>query len=105
MKKTLAIVAGLIGGLSVASGSIAEEAFADRLNGCVDKFVHTGNGAKVVLECMAKDGKVTDCKVVENTAPSEGFDKAALCVADYLPMGAKTGSIRLPIMFPAGDRG
>ena len=45
------------------------------------------------------DGKLSDCKVVENSAAGKGFDKAALCVAAFLPIGAKTGTIRVPLKF------
>ncbi|GAA0559013.1 hypothetical protein GCM10008942_04360 [Rhizomicrobium electricum] len=52
-----------------------------------------------MLECTAADGKLSDCKVLEAPAPAAGFDKAALCVAEALPVGSRTGSIKVPIKF------
>jgi len=100
MRPIHALLAGLACSLTVTSASLADGAFADKMNDCIDKFVKSNNAAKVVLDCVAKDGKVSDCKVVENSAPAQDFDKAAMCVASSLPMGAKTGPVRLPIMFP-----
>jgi hypothetical protein len=42
--------------------------------------------------------------VLDNSAGGKGFDKAALCVADYLPVGGKTGTIKVPVRFP-GSKG
>jgi hypothetical protein len=48
----------------------------------------------------ATGGKLANCKVVENTGPAgKGFDKAAVCIADSMPMGSKTGTIRVPFRF------
>lgn len=55
-----------------------------------------------MLECTADGGKLTGCKVLENSVPGKGFDKAALCVADALPMGSKTGTVKVPMRFPGG---
>jgi hypothetical protein len=52
-----------------------------------------------MLECTAADGKLTDCKVLEAPAPANGFDKAAMCVAEVLPVGTRTGSIKVPVKF------
>ena len=52
-----------------------------------------------MLECNAGGGKLGGCKVVDNSAPGKGFDKAAVCVAGFLPVGAKTGTIRVPVKF------
>ncbi len=52
-----------------------------------------------MLECNAADGKLNGCKVVEAPTPANGFDKAAICVADALPIGSKTGTIRVPLKF------
>ena len=49
----------------------------------------------------AAGGKLADCKVVESNG-SKGFEKAAMCVADALPIGTKTGDIKVPIRFPGG---
>lgn len=69
---------------------------------CVQKFARSTQAATVTLECVAGDGKVSNCKVVAAPAPANGFDKAALCVADALPVGTKTGTISFPIKFEQG---
>lgn len=74
------------------AGSLAEQ-FAS----CAQKFSVT-KAASVMLECNAADGKLSDCKVVTADGAS-GADKAALCVAEALPVGSKTGSIKVPIKF------
>ena len=61
------------------------------------------DAALVVLECTAGGGKLTDCKVVQSDGSAKGFDKAAMCVADALPIGSKTGDIKVPIRFPGGN--
>lgn len=66
---------------------------------CVSKFARSTQDATVTLECTAADGKVSGCKVLNAPMPSNGFDKAALCVADALPIGNKTGTISFPIKF------
>jgi len=101
MKNSIAIVGGLLGAFLVSSASLADGSFADHMNTCVDKFASASDSASVVLECSAGGGKLSDCKVVENSAPSKGFDKAAICVAEFLPIGAKTGTIRVPLKFTA----
>jgi hypothetical protein len=40
--------------------------------------------------------------VVSDSAPGKGFDKAALCVAEAMPMGDKTGDVKIPMRFPGG---
>ena len=86
---------------TVTAFSMAASAggFAEAFTKCVDKFANPKTEATVMLECNAADGKVSDCKVVENSTMVAGFDKAALCVADALPIGSKTGSIRVPLKF------
>ena len=99
MKNSIAIVGGLLGSFLIAGASLADGSFADHMSNCVDKFASANDSASVVLECSAAGGKLTDCKVVENSAPSKGFDKAAMCVAEFLPIGSKTGTIRVPLKF------
>jgi hypothetical protein len=92
----------LVGGAAVAmmiatpavAGSLAEQ-FAS----CASKFANSSKSASVMLECTAAEGKLNDCKVVEAPTPAAGFDKAALCVAEALPVGSRTGSIKVPIKF------
>ena len=52
-----------------------------------------------MLECTAAAGKLTDCKVLEAPTPANGFDKAAMCVAEAIPVGSKTGAIKVPVKF------
>ncbi len=66
---------------------------------CVAKFANPKVGATVMLECTAGEGKLTDCKVVDAPSPANGFDKAAMCVAEVLPIGAKTGTVKVPVKF------
>lgn len=99
MKISIAIAGGFLASCLIASASLADGSFADHMNSCVDKFASASDSASVVLECAAGGGKLTDCKVVENSAPSKGFDKAAICVAEFLPIGSKTGTIRVPLKF------
>lgn len=98
MKK--AFVAG--GALAVAlmfGGTVSAEGFQDHIDKCVDKFASHNYSANVTLECTAAAGKLSACKVVDETNAGKGFDKAAMCVADFLPMGSKTGSVRVPLKF------
>ena len=69
---------------------------------CLTKHANTRDSAVVMLECTADAGKLSGCKVLENNQSGKGFDKAALCVAEALPMGAKTGVIKVPMRFPGG---
>ena len=88
-----AAVAMLIATPAVA-GSLAEQ-FAS----CASKFASSKQAASVMLECTAADGKLSGCKVLEAPSPAAGFDKAAMCVAEALPIGSRTGSIKVPIKF------
>lgn len=76
--------------------------FADEFSKCVTKYARSTQAATVTLECVAAGGKVSDCKVTEAPVPRNGFDNAALCVAEYLPIGTKTGPITFPIKFEPG---
>jgi len=98
-KKAIVIVGGILGSFALAGNSLADGGFADRMAACVDKFASASQSASVMLECSAGGGKLSDCKVLENSAPAKGFDKAALCVAEFLPMGSKTGVVRVPLKF------
>ena len=91
----------LAAAIAVSAFSMAASAggLAETFTRCVDKFANAKTEATVMLECNAADGKVSDCKVVENSTTTPGFDKAALCVADALPIGNKVGSIRVPLKF------
>lgn len=82
----------LLGAAPSLAGSLAEQ-----FTSCAQKF-SVKTAASVMLECTAADGKLTDCKVVTADGASNA-DKAALCVADALPVGSKTGAIKVPIKF------
>lgn len=69
---------------------------------CVTTYATSTQGATVTLECVAADGKVSNCKVTDGPTPRAGFDRAALCVAAALPIGNKTGTITFPIKFEQG---
>lgn len=93
--KFRACVAGAAG-LMVLAGPCLAGSLADQFANCAKKF-SVSAAASVMLECTAADGKLTDCKVLESATPSA--DKAALCVADAIPVGSKTGAIKVPIKF------
>lgn len=93
-----ACVAGAFGLIVLAAPACAGS-LAEQFASCAAKFASSKAAASVMLECTAADGKLTDCKVTEATPASGGFDKAALCVADALPVGSRTGSIKVPIKF------
>ena len=99
MKKSVVLAMGVFAGLTLASGVTAEGSFQEHYASCVDKFASIGSAASVMLECNADGGRLGGCKVVDNSAPGKGFDKAAICVASYLPVGSKTGLIRVPVRF------
>ncbi|MBS0411119.1 MAG: hypothetical protein JSR86_14465 [Proteobacteria bacterium] len=99
MKNSIAIAGGIIGSFLIAGTSLADGGFSAHVSQCVEKFANPAMGASVMLECTAAEGKLADCKVVENSVPGKGFDKAAMCVATFLPMGSKTGTVRVPVKF------
>jgi hypothetical protein len=92
----------MIGSLFLVSGALAES-FQTHATQCVEKFANPSVTASVVLECTAGGGKLSACKVVDNTAAGKGFDKAAICLADFLPMGSKEGTVRVPLKFQAAS--
>jgi hypothetical protein len=96
--KFRAWVAGLASVLILAAPSLAGS-LAEQFASCASKFASSSKAASVMLECTAADGKLTDCKVTEATPAGGGFDKAALCVAEALPVGSRTGSVKVPIKF------
>ena len=102
MKYPIAFAAGLAGSLIVAQAASAAGSFEDQMGRCLQQFANTRDAAQVMLECNADGGKLTECKVVDNSAAGKGFDKAAMCIAEKLPMGAKTGSVKVPFRFPGG---
>jgi hypothetical protein len=101
ISKTIVRVVSIAFSASLAAPSFAGT-FADEFSKCVTKYARSTQAATVTLECTAADGKVSDCKVTEAPVPRNGFDKAALCVAEVLPIGTKTGTISFPVKFEPG---
>jgi hypothetical protein len=101
MKKIIAICSAV--GMSFAlAGTSTAGSFEDSMTKCLTKNANTRDSAVVMLGCTANGGKLSDCKVISDSAPGKGFDKAAMCVAEALPMGAKTGDVKVPLRFPGG---
>ena len=94
--KSVATVFAAALALSVAAsaGDLAQQ-----FTNCATKFANPKLGASVMLECTAADGHLSDCKVLDAPSPANGFDKAAMCVADAIPVGSKTGTIKVPVKF------
>jgi hypothetical protein len=95
------LVAGAAAAMLIATPAVAGS-LAEQFASCASKYANGSKSASVMLECTAADGKLNDCKVVEAPTPAAGFDKAALCVAEALPVGSRTGSIKVPIKFEPG---
>jgi hypothetical protein len=100
MRKLTVITAALAGMVSLA-GSVQAGSLSEAYGTCVERFANHKQTVTVMLLCTAADGKLADCKVLEAPSPANGFDKAAMCVADVLPIGSKTGPIKVPILFQA----
>jgi hypothetical protein len=98
MKNKFVMAVVLAGGLMAANVTVAAD-FQEQMNACLEKHANTHDKASVLLECDAQNGKLANCKVVENSAAGKGFDKAAMCIADSMPMAGKTGTIRVPFRF------
>ncbi len=99
MKNIIAVGGGVLISLVLASASAAAS-FEESMARCISKHANTRDAATVMLECSADGGKLSGCKVLQDSAAGKGFDKAALCVADALPMGSKTGQVKVPMRFP-----
>jgi hypothetical protein len=99
VKKIIAIGGGLFVSLVLANASVAAS-FEESMARCLSKHANTREAATVMLECSADSGKLSGCKVLQDSAAGKGFDKAALCVAEVLPMGSKTGQVKVPMRFP-----
>ena len=101
MKKVIAVMGGI--SLSFVLVSVtAAASFEESMDRCLTKNANTKDAATVMLDCNADGGKLTSCKVLSDSSPGKGFDKAALCVAEALPMGSKSGEIKVPMRFPGG---
>lgn len=71
-----------------------------KISSCLSRHANATQAAAITLECTASDGKLANCKVVDSNAPSKGFESAAMCVAEAIPMPGKTGQVRVPVRFP-----
>jgi len=99
MNKFIAVFGGAALSLSLVGASSAGS-FEDSMSKCLTKHANTRDSAMVMLECTAEGGKLSNCSVVSDSSGGKGFDKAALCVAEALPMGSKTGQVKVPMRFP-----
>ncbi|MFN3523129.1 MAG: energy transducer TonB [Phenylobacterium sp.] len=99
MNKFIAVFGGAALSLSLVGASSAGS-FEESMSKCLTKHANTRDAATVMLECTAADGKLSNCSVVSDSSGGKGFDKAALCVAEALPMGSKTGQVKVPMRFP-----
>ena len=94
MKKIIALGGGVFVSLVLTSATAAAS-FEESMARCISKHANTRDAATVMLECTADGGKLSDCKVLQDSAAGKGFDKAALCVAEALPMGSKLSLIHI----------
>jgi len=101
MKNLIKIGAGVALSLAFVGGSSAAD-FQATMGKCLTKHANVKDAAMVMLECTADAGKLSGCKVLTDNQAGKGFDKAALCVAEVLPMGDKSGLVKVPMRFPGG---
>jgi hypothetical protein len=101
MKNVVAVMGGISLSFVLASAAAAAS-FEESMTRCLTKNANTRDAATVMLDCNAESGKLSSCKVLSDTAPGKGFDKAAMCVAESLPIGSKTGEVKVPMRFPGG---
>lgn len=101
MQKAISLIGGIA--LSMAlTGAAGAASFQESMAKCLTKNANTRDSATVMLQCTAAGGKLSSCSVVSDSAPGKGFDKAALCVAQAMPMGDKSGDVKIPMRFPGG---
>ena len=101
MQKAIPLFTGIALSFALAGASNAAS-FQENMAKCLLKNANTKDAATVMLQCTAAGGKVSGCTVLSDSAPGKGFDKAALCVAAVMPMGDKTGDVKIPMRFPGG---
>lgn len=99
MKKVIAGVSAVTFSL-LLTGAASAASFEESMSRCLSKNANAKDQATVMLDCTANGGKLSACKVLSDSAPGKGFDKAALCVADVLPIGSRTGQVKVPVRFP-----
>jgi hypothetical protein len=101
MQKAVSLFSGVV--LSFAlTGAVNAASFQESMAKCLIKNANTKDSATVMLQCKAAGGKLDGCTVLSDSAPGKGFDKAALCVAAAMPMGDKSGDVKIPMRFPGG---
>ncbi|MEI9889999.1 MAG: hypothetical protein WDN45_04590 [Caulobacteraceae bacterium] len=104
MKSNIAILAGVLGAFAIVGSAAADaRSYQAAVEKCLSQFANTSDAATVTLECAAAGGKLDGCKVLDNTG-GKGFGQAAVCVAKEIPIGDKTGTIKVPVRF-AGANG
>ncbi len=91
--------AAVVASVTSFAGSTFAASLNDGFSDCVKRFANDEQSASVVLVCKASNGKLSDCKVTIAPSPENGFGKAALCVANLLPVGSITGTVKVPIRF------
>ena len=77
MKNLIKIGGGIALSLAFAGASTAAD-FQESMSKCLTKHANTRDAAVVMLECNAEGGKLSGCKVLEDSKSGKGFDKAAL---------------------------
>jgi hypothetical protein len=101
MQKAVSLFGGIVLSLTIASAAGAAS-FQDAMSKCLVKNANPKDAATVMLQCTASGGKLTGCTVLSDSAPGKGFDKAALCVAEAMDLGDKSGDVKVPMRFPGG---
>ena len=101
MQKAISLIGGVALSL-VLAGAASAASFQESMAKCLTKNANTRDAATVMLQCTAAGGKLGGCSVVSDSAPGKGFDKAALCVAEAMPIGDKSGDVKIPMRFPGG---
>ena len=104
MKSKIAVLGGVLGAFLIVGSAAADaKSYQAAVERCLSQFANANDSATVTLECEAAGGKLDACKVVDNTG-GKGFGQAAVCVAKEIPIGDKTGTIKVPVRF-AGANG
>ena len=104
MKSKIVILGGVLAAFAIAGSAAADaKSYQAAVEKCLNQYANANDAATVTLECSAAGGKLDGCKVLDNTG-GKGFGQAAMCVAKEIPIGDKTGTIKVPVRF-AGANG
>jgi hypothetical protein len=104
MKSKFVILGGVLGAFAIVGSAAADaKSYQAAVEKCLNQYANATESATVTLECAAAGGKLDGCKVHDNTG-GKGFASAAMCVAKEIPIGDKTGTIKVPVRF-AGANG